>query len=509
MRILVAGFQHETNTFAVGPPASYDSFVNGEGFPALRRGDSVHELEEVNIPMGGFLKELKSKGITIVPVIWAGASPSAPVTRDTYEKICGEITSAAAVAAPDAIYLDLHGAMVAEHHDDGEGELLTRLRAIVGERVPIVASLDLHANVTTRMVENADALVAYRTYPHTDMAETGARAAGLLLRLTAGETLHCVIRRIPFLIPINAGCTLTDPAGLVYEKLGALGGDTSCMSFAAGFPSSDFPECGPTVWGYGSDRADLERAVELLYNEVVGRESEWMVSLQGPSAAVGDAIRIAGASTRPVIIADTQDNPGAGGNANTMGIIRALLDADAERAIVGAICDPDVASAAHAAGPGQPITVALGGQSSIPGDEPLKETFVVERVSDGRCRFGGPMMRGNEIDQGPSACLRIGGVRIVVTTWKSQLFDRNQFRMVGLEPEDSEIVVVKSSVHFRADFQPIAHSILVAKAPGPVAADPSDLPWQRLASGIRIGPLGVPFGGQNLANVTTVGLVVG
>lgn len=185
MRIMTAGFQHETNTFS-RTSAEYENFLNGEGFPALRRNEELFELVDVNIPMGGFLAEMRDTAATIIPVIWAAASPSGPVSRSAYDRIAGEILESAEKTRPDAVYLDLHGAMVAEHHDDGEGELLTRLRSIVGSSVPIVVSLDLHANVSEAMMANADGMVAFRTYPHVDMAETGRRAAQLLTHLYRG-----------------------------------------------------------------------------------------------------------------------------------------------------------------------------------------------------------------------------------------------------------------------------------------------------------------------------------
>ncbi len=493
MRILVAGFQHETNTFAPSR-AGYQNFVNGEGFPAMRRGNALFELEDVNIPVGGFLKAIRTTGHTVVPVIWAGACPSAHVTRDAYERIAGEIHEAARRERAEAVFLDLHGAMVAEHLDDGEGVLVARLREIVGPEVPIVVSLDLHANVTHRMLSTATAMVAYRTYPHVDMAATGARAAELLRRIELGERLHCLWRRIPFLIPINAGSTCLEPAGSVYRRLGELEGTSLSLSFAAGFPAADFPECGPMVWGHGSDRDRLDRAVDELTAEIVGREAEWLVQLLEPEAAVREAIRLAAGAVRPVVIADTQDNPGAGGDSNTTGMLKALVRCGVQGAALGLLCDADAARAAHEAGEGNEVRLALGG-SGTPGDTPFEATFMVERLSPGRCRFDGPMMHGNELDLGPAACLRIGGVRVAVTTRKSQMLDRNLFRMVGIEPEAATVLVVKSSVHFRADFQPIAEAILVARAPGPMAGDPADLPWKRIAQGIRLRPLGPAFSG--------------
>ncbi|TVP46907.1 MAG: M81 family peptidase [Halomonas sp.] len=492
MNILIAGFQHETNTFAP-TKADYSSFVQGGGFPALCRGDELFKLQDVNIPVGGFITAALAAGHQLLPVIWAAASPSAHVTQEAFERIAGEITAAASSATFDAIYLDLHGAMVCEHLADGEGELLARLREIVGSTVPIVASLDLHANVTQRMLTSASALVAFRTYPHVDMAETGARTMALLKRLFDGETLHLASQRIPFLIPISAGSTFLEPAQSVYQGLAEHDRRSHAVcSFAAGFPAADFPECGPVVWGIGSDHELLEAEVARLADEIVALEAHWQVPFLTPQEAVAEAMRLTSGEGQPVVIADTQDNPGAGGDATTTGMLKALMEADAQEAALGLICDPEAAAKAHAAGEGARILLALGGEPSV-GDAPVDAEFEVVRLSDGRCRYDGPMMHGNQVELGPSAQLRVGGVSILVTSRKTQLLDRNLLRMVGIEPEAKKILVLKSSVHFRADFQPIASAILIAKSPGPMAADPSELPWRYLAPGMRTRPMGEPF----------------
>ncbi|MBO4122838.1 M81 family metallopeptidase [Cupriavidus gilardii] len=507
MRILLAGFQHETNTFAPSK-AHYDNFVRGEGFPAMVRGADVLALRDVNIPAGGFIRAIGERmrdEAELLPVIWAGASPSAHVATDAFERIAGEIVDAARAQRPDAIYLDLHGAMVTDEHDDGEGELLARLRAVVGAGVPIVASLDLHANVTQRMLDGADALVAFRTYPHVDMADTGARAAQLLQRLLAtgngtkvgtGRPLHRAARRLPFLIPINGQCTFLEPASGIYALLGELEREldgVASLSFAPGFPAADFDECGGVVWGYGDDAARIDQAVAALTDAVVAREADWAVPFLTPDEAVQEAMRLSQQASRPVVIADTQDNPGAGGDSNTTGMLRALVRAGASDAAIGLIVDPDAVRAAHAAGVGSDITIALGGQSGVPGDAPFEATFRVAQLSDGRCRFDGPMMNGMDVDVGPAARLTIGGVQVVVSAGKAQMLDRNLYRMAGVEPERMKILVNKSSVHFRADFQPIAEAVLVAKAPGPLLADPADLPWKKLPAGLRLRPLGPAF----------------
>jgi microcystin degradation protein MlrC len=497
VNILVAGFQHETNTFAP-TVASYESFVRGEDFPAMVRGEAVFDLLKVNLPISGFIHHVRAHGHRVTPVIWAGAGASAHVTTDAYERIAGEILLAVKTASYDAIYLDLHGAMVAQHLDDGEGELLARIRAIVGPAMKIVVSLDSHANVTTKMLSLSDGLVAYRTYPHVDMADTGRRAAKILLALMAAEKpAHRVVRRVPFLIPVNSMSTMLQPARGIYDLLDELEvPGVLSLSFAPGFPAADFPECGPVVWGYGFDPARIERAVDKLFMRVCVPEDQWSVQFEEPEAAVQRAMRIAQTATRPVILADTQDNPGVGGDSNTTGLLRTLLKHGAVDAAIGLIYDPVTAAAAHAAGVGATIDLALGGCPQVPGDEPLRTTCRVEALADGKFVYGGPMMNGKQADLGPMACLRIDGVRVAVSSGKAQMLDRNMYRAVGIAPEDMKILVNKSSVHFRADFAPMAGEIIVVRSPGPFIADPSQLPWRQLGHGMRMKPNGPAFSGR-------------
>lgn len=494
MKVLVAGFEHETNTFAPSK-AAYENFIKGEGYPAMARGEDVLKLRDVNLSTGGFVKAIEDAGDTPIPVIWAGASASAHVTRDAYERIAGEIIEAARTHSFDAIYINLHGAMVPEHLDDGEGELLTRLRAVVGPEMPIFASVDLHANMTEEMLRQANGIVGYRTYPHIDLAETASKSVALFRRYEAnGKRMFLAMRRIPFLIPIPSQCTMLNPAKAVYERLAELEtGDVLSLSFAMGFPASDFPECGPVVWGYGLTQEAADRAVGDLHDMIVRAEAEWVTELSTPERAVAEAMLLAQKASKPIVISDTQDNPGAGGDANTTGMLRALVSAGAKRAALGVFYDPAAVAAAKAAGQGARITIDLGGQSGVEGDAPFHGTFEVEYLGDGRCVFDGPMFHGTQVDLGGVACLRIDDVRIIVSATKAQMFDRNLYRVGGVQPEEMKILVNKSSVHFRADFGPISEAILVAKAPGPMKVDPRDLPWTRLAEGMRITPMGEAF----------------
>ena len=498
-RILVAGYQHETNTFAPSL-ADWAAFTRGDAFPPFMRGQTMlDQLAGINIPIAGFMDAARRNAWQLVPSCWAGAVPSSYVSRDAFERIAGamvqDLQAARAQGGVDAIYLDLHGAAVADHADDSEGELLARLRAVVGPDLPIVASLDLHANVTQRMLALADGLVSYRTYPHINMADTGELAARLLeRRLRAGRREPMHARRFPYLIPLNAQSTFLEPAQSLYDELVALDRELGCMlSFCPGFPAADFDECAPMIWGHG-ERA--HEAVERLYARASNPQL-WQTDILSARDAVTRGMALAEHAAKPVVIADTQDNPGAGGDSNTTGMLHALLAQGAGRKYPGQVAlglmfDEEAGRAAHAAGIGAELTLSLGRAvptfTGQPSDPPVAGRFRVAALSDGVCTLKGPMMTGVTTRLGPSAALEIDGVRIAVVGGKTQLLDRELLRMVGIHHEQMRLVVVKSSVHFRADFQPNASHVLVAKAPGPMAADPGDLPFKKLGKGIRTRP---------------------
>ena len=494
-RIAVGGFLHETNTFAP-TKATYQDFVHGGGWPAMAHGaDVLKVMRNINVGLAGFVETAEASGWELVPTISAAASPSAHVTTDAFERVMEEMVDGIAAAGPiDAVYLDLHGAMVTERHDDGEGEILARVRKVIGKDLPLIASLDLHANVSPEMMEHADVLIAYRTYPHVDMADTGrACARHLALLLNSKTRLAKAFRQLPFLIPISWQCTSDQPTRGIYEKLAVLESDAvPTLSFAPGFPAADFAHCGPSVFAYGKTQADADAAADSIVALVESHEDDFDGRIYSPDEGVRLAMELAKTARKPIVIADTQDNPGAGGDSDTMGMLRALVRNKASAA-TGVIYDPEAARAAHAAGLGATVTLDLGGKSGIPGDQPYKETFIVENLSDGKFVAAGPYYGGRDMDMGPSACLRIGDVRVVVGSYKAQLADQSMYRYVGIEPTEQKILVNKSSVHFRADFEPIAERLLICAAPGAMPADTAALPWTRLRPGIRLRPNGPAF----------------
>jgi microcystin degradation protein MlrC len=507
-RLFVAGFQHETNTFAPSP-ADWAAFERGSSYPPYSRGAAMLELlAPGSLPAAGFIDVAREHGWTLVPSVWAGATPSAHVTREAFERIAGDLLQdlrAAMDAGPlDGLLLDLHGAAVAEHVDDAEGELLQRIRAVTGPDLPLVATLDLHANVSVRMLRLADAFTVYRTYPHVDMRDCGRRAAAVLAGLLAGRLTegrrgwHTASRRLPYLLPLNTQCTLLEPARGLMQRLAALQAEHGVqLEFAMGFPAADIADCGPRVFGHGRDRAALERAVDALAAEVDAVRSRFALQWLAPADAVQEALRLATDAAAPVVIADTQDNPGAGGDSNTTGLLHALLAGGAGqrhpgRVVLGLLVDPEAAAAAHAAGVGARLTLRLGrAVRAFDGtltDAPVEAEVTVQALSDGVVALHGPMTAGSTVRLGPCARIDVHGVQVLLASAKCQMLDLDLCRFLGVEPARMAIIVVKSSVHFRAAFTPVASHILVAKAPGPMAADPEDLAWTKLPAEIARRP---------------------
>jgi microcystin degradation protein MlrC len=497
--IAIGGMQHETNTFAPSP-ADYAAFESGGGWPTIQRGESLFEaVAGANIPVQGAIDALRARGHSLVPLTWAAASPSAQVTEDAFERIVGDLIGRLRAAGRvDGVYLDLHGAMVCAHVDDGEGEILRRVREVVGPGVPVVASLDLHANVTRLMVEQSDALAIYRTYPHVDMAETGGRAAALLdAMLARGRRPAKAFRQFDYLTGIPSQCTFIEPCQGLYARIADIERrHRASVDFAPGFPMADFAECGMSVVAYADDAASAQAALAEIGDAVAAAEPDFALTLLDPDEAVRRAMRD-GAPGAPVVLADTQDNPGAGGNGDTVGLLAAMIRQRAPDAVLGLLIDPTSAARAHEAGQGATLEFALGATSGVAGHVPLAGRFQVERLGDGRFTCTGPMFRGFRMQLGAMALLREekSGVRVVLASVKCQAADQEMFRHVGIEPIRQRVVALKSSVHFRADFQPIAREVLVVRSPGPALADPVEFPWKRLRRGLRMRPLGPVFGG--------------
>jgi microcystin degradation protein MlrC len=500
-RIAVGGFQHETNTFAP-QQATWDDFVRADAWPPLLHGaELIAGVEGFNIPISGAVKQLKEFGHELVPLAWASAPPASYVTTDAYERMWALFDADLKRAGHlDALYLDLHGAMVAEHTEDGEGEWLRRIRGIVGNDLPIVASLDYHANLTPDMARLATAMVGYRTYPHIDMAVTGRRAAELLDRLLKEKRpVYRAYRQLDFLIPLVWQCTFIEPAKSIFDLVGELeAGEKShnqgivSVTHTPGFPPADIAQCGPALVVYGHDKEAVEAAADKLAQAVKVQERAFDGELLDPDAAAVRAIELAAKASKPIVLADVQDNPGAGGTSDTVGLLAALMRHKAKGAVIGMIVDEASAQAAFEAGEGNILRRGIGAVVGYAGEQPVEADWRVVRVGDGRFTGTGPFYGGAKFQIGPMALLtdEASGVSVVLASRRVQAADQEMFRHVGVEPAKVPILALKSTVHFRADFQPIAETILVVQSPGAHVTDPAELPYKHLRKGVRLKPMG-------------------
>lgn len=497
-RIAVAGFQHETNTFTpILTP--FDTFVAGGAWPAMQHGhDVISTLSGLNLPMGGFIDE--GDDFDLIPIVWTFAEPGGYVTNDAFDRISVMIVDGIRDAGEiDGVYLDLHGAMVTQSHDDGEAELLRRVREVVGPELPIAVSLDLHGNMSRAFFERASSVAIYRTYPHVDMADTGARARKLLREeLNCGKPFAKSWRQLDYIIPIQAQSTRREHGARLYGMLPDLAGNgVSSIDFVFGFPPADVPDCGCSVFAYGDDQGAVDAAAGTMIDALQTAESDLHNPLVPAVDVVARAKDIAISASKPVLIADAQDNPGAGATGDTTGLLAALVDGGAERAIIGMLWDAETASLAHQAGNGAEISVAIGGKFPELGTGPFEARVRVERLSDGDFVFTGPMYGKAHAHLGLMAALKVldrdCDVTVVVGSTRTQNADQAIFTHLGIDPAQQAIVCVKSAVHFLADYEPIAEAVIFAESPGANPCQLDKIPFKKLRKGVRLGPLGPAF----------------
>lgn len=485
-RVLIGQFMHETNTFSIQRTGT-DAFAR----VLLHEGPAMLDaLRGTNSETAGFLAVAEAEGWTVVPSVAAIATPAGPVTAQAWERLGLAIVRAAAAAPPlDGVLLALHGAMVSELDDDAEGALLAALRAAIGPEVPVGVTLDLHANVSDRMAELANLICPYRTYPHVDMAETGERCARLIGEAMAGRTRpRVVVARRALAEGFDHGRTDAGPMLEALARAAEAERRPGIMttSVCAGFSSADIAFMGPSVavtydaGVAGAEQTAREVAASLMDFCQETRTHQGNVYLTPDAAAARAKAHEAGAA-RPLVIADYADNPGGGAYGDATGLLKAMLDAGLENACFGAMVDGEAAAALHAAGEGATVTLALGGKTAPRfGGPPLTLTGMVERLTDGRFVCDGPMWRGIAKSFGPSAVLRVGGVRILVVTNAMQITDVQQFRHAGIDPAVMATVGLKSMQHFRAAYQPLADEVLVCDTGALCSPDIRKRPFRKL-----------------------------
>jgi len=466
-RVLTGRFMHETNTFSVQKTDMAlwrrRDFHRDNEIPAAFRG--------TRSALGATFEAADKFGWTLIHPVSANANPSGTVTDDAFEQIAGMILGGVDNQGPiDGVLLHLHGAMVVDSYEDGEGELLVRLRKKLGPEVPVVVTLDLHANVTQQMADNASALIAFRTYPHIDQYERAWQGAELLERAMRGEVKpRTVIARRPMMYGLDRGRTQKGPMAELIARGEALekSGEALAVSVSAGFSRANIGDVGPSV----TVTVDMSRGDARPHGQAVAEEymdHAWQTRDYQSFTLLSVAEAVARAKAgkpgdKPLIVADYTDNPGGGGYGDATAFLKGLVESRAERVAFHAICDPEAVMAGMRAGVGIETTIALGGKTDpAMGGGPLNLTGEVTHLTNGKFIAYGPMGGGLERDYGPSMVFRVGGIDIIVITNNGQAVDLAQFTSLGIDPTRYTTVCVKSMQHFRAAFEPIAREIILA-----------------------------------------------
>jgi microcystin degradation protein MlrC len=491
-RFVVAGLLHETNTFSpvATPLASFFSRSTeraGGGSPMLTGRAARDAYAGTNVAFAAFLDAATEAGAEIDAPLYANAAPSAPTDRDAFDAMCGEIVGAVRRGC-DAVMLDLHGAMVAAGFDDAEAELLRRIREVAPE-VPIALALDFHGNLSPSLVERADVICGYRTYPHVDMALTGTRAARTLMAMLDGRVRPRIVHRwLPMLTHMNQHSPMFEPMKTIMDRAIEMEADGEVLnaSVFGGFPLADIPWAGLSVVvvADGADRLASARA-EACADELAAiawkRRAEFVFPIEPLAETIA---RAAALTEHPVVLADHGNNTASGGSADTLDTVAEALRQGLTGLIAGPICDPASVAAMIEAGVGARIERPFGGVVDMPSigrkAEPLVLSGTVRAITDGSFTITGPMMTGVKASCGRTAVLDTGPLQLVVAEQRVEPFDLGVFTHCGIDPLRARYIVLWSRQHFRAGFQPIAKSILMCAGPGVCSSDYAQFPFRHI-----------------------------
>ena len=471
-RILSTEISHETNTFSILPTTL--SLYKARRY---YRGEEIAQaLSGTKTEMGAHLDAAKKYGWELVQPIAAAATPGGKTPAKDWAHLSGAVLEACQERPFDGVLLSLHGAMVTEDQDDAEGNLLRRLREKLGPEVPIAISLDIHANVSNAMARLAHIVIAYRTYPHIDQYERGMEAADLLQRAMNGEIRpRSLVWRGPVLEGLDYGRTQGGPMSRILtraEQLRQKNPGLLAITICAGFVWADIPDAGPsvTITAHG-DPSRFKGAAEELLKDVWETRREITVPLYSLQEAMTEAGKESGEG-RPLILADFTDNPGSGGYGDSVRLLEAMIHAQLDNAAFGCVPDPAAAQKCITAGVGQEVEITLGAKIDPKTYGPsLRVRGTVEHVSDGKFIAQGPMSKGVQLCMGPTAVLRCGGVRVLVTTHNIQVYDLQVFFSQKIDPRACSVVAVKSWHHFRAAFEPISRKVMLVDSGGLASRD--------------------------------------
>ena len=483
MKIVIARLNHETHTFSP-VPTPLSAFgagkPGGPDFGAAAYAAGRHSATA----MGAFIGAAERRGCEIATPLFAMANPSGPVDAAAYRAMCDAIIDAVALGC-DAIMLDLHGAMVVETSDDGEGDLLERIRAIA-PRTPITLALDLHANVSDKMVRNADIVVGFKTYPHVDMVETGEHAANLLFRLVDGEIKPAIALARPGVLAQTL-CQNTEVAGAMrdavegaraLERRGAL-----AATVFGGFYLADIADAGMSVVVVADgDAAEAARSARELSTMLHARREEFVFHQSALADSVARAKKAGGGL---VLLLDHGDNCMSGGTCDTMDVLAECLRQGLDGIAAGPICDREAVARLITAGLGNVATVELGNKMAMPkigltARTPLTLTGRVRAISSGEYTIAGPIYTGAQCFMGRTVLFDTGAAEIVITEQTQEPWDLGVFTCVGLDPARKRYLILKSRMYYRPVFAPLASAIIECASAGVASSDFSLFRYENL-----------------------------
>jgi microcystin degradation protein MlrC len=488
MRLLIAMMKHETNTFSPVPTPL-------ERFRPLYGEAAVRAFRGTGTGLGAYLDLAEREGAEIVLPIAAGAPPSRPLEDEAYAHITDTIFEAVARGEFDGIMLDLHGAMVTESLEDGEGQFLKRLRAI-DAKTPIAVSLDMHANLYDEIIANATVVTGYRTYPHIDTYETGRLAGEILLRAMRGEVNPVMAwGNVPMLPHVMRQGTDDHPNKELQQRCAAMSGEGAlAASLFTGFPHADIANAGlsAVVVTNGDRKLAEDLRDELLDRAWVEREA-FVYKLE----ALQQSVARANAMPRgegPIVLLDHYDNCASGGTMDTTVVLAEILRQGLDNVAAFAIYDPEAVQKAIAAGVGSEITLSIGGKMAMPtipaASPALTVTGTVKTISNGSYRNRGPMGRGVQMDMGPAVVLDTGAVEIVLISRHVEPSDLNCLLSLGIDPSQKRYVMLKSRIHWRAGLGKIARAVIDCAGVGVCTSDYSQLQFKKVRRPIY--PLDLP-----------------
>ena len=491
MRIATGGIIHETST-CVDTPTTLTDFEHDRG--VIRGAAILDHFRGANVQTGGFIAAADEYDFELVPLLRASAFPGGLIRRVDYDALKSELLERLESAGPiDGVLLDLHGAMVVEGIDDGDGDVIAAVREVVGPDVPIGVPQDMHGNHTKWRVEVADVIAGYDTFPHIDMAERGREVGNLIARTVRGEVHPTMaIFQLPMFWSTPCQVTANAPMNEVLERVHEMErrADVLSMTVATGFPWADVPAAGSSVIAVTNDNPELAQA---LVDELGGWIWENRQRWYSPPLSVRDALAAGERNDAyPIILADHADNTGGGSPGDSTEVLQTFLDMKLQDALLLYMVDEAVARQAHEAGVGATIQVRLGGKSSPVQGPPVEGAAKVVALSDGAFAYDGPMFAGLTGSMGLSAWLKLNDVSVVVVCSREQPFDQAFARSLSIDCRAMRYICVKSAAHFRAAFGPIAGSIHNVDAAGIHTHDFSQLPKSNRAR--QVFPVEIPPG---------------